>query len=94
MGSSEWPPAFDPLDLEIIERVCEAAWARVVARNRFRDEDKDDERQKALRVWLFALAGPAPVDFDILYDKVLTTIPESGRILPDSEPHGSPEVGP
>jgi hypothetical protein len=28
-------------------------------------------RQEALRKWIFALAGPGSVDFDVLYDKVL-----------------------
>jgi hypothetical protein len=32
MGSFRHPRVFDPLDLEIIDRVCEAAWAQLEAR--------------------------------------------------------------
>jgi hypothetical protein len=32
MGSFSHPRVFDPLDLEIIDRVCEAAWAQLEAR--------------------------------------------------------------
>jgi hypothetical protein len=35
---------FDPLDVEIIERVYEAAWARVET-DVFRDTAKDEERR-------------------------------------------------
>ena len=31
MGSFRHPRVFDPLDLEIIDRVCEAAWAQLEA---------------------------------------------------------------
>jgi hypothetical protein len=41
--------AFDPLDLEIIDRVYEVAWAHVEAREPDRDTARDGERQKALR---------------------------------------------
>jgi hypothetical protein len=49
MGSLKYPHVFDPLDLEIIDRVYEAAWARVEARNPFRNVDSDGERREALR---------------------------------------------
>ena len=35
------PRAFHPLDLEIMDRVYEAAWAALEARDPFRDTDKD-----------------------------------------------------
>ena len=44
MGSFKHPHAFDPLDLEIIDRVYEAAWAQVEARDPSRDRQKDGER--------------------------------------------------
>ena len=34
MGSFKHPHVFDPLDLEIIDHVYEAAWARVEANER------------------------------------------------------------
>ena len=36
MGSFRHPRVFDPLDLEISDRVCEAAWAQLEAREPFR----------------------------------------------------------
>ena len=75
MGSFRRPHAFDPLDLEIIDQVYEAIWAQIEGRYLRRDTSRDDERQKALRRWLFTLAA-SPVDFDTLYDKVLTSLPK------------------
>ena len=49
--------AFDPLDLEIIDRVYEAAWARVET-DIFRDIAKDDERKTALRQWASIRSKP------------------------------------
>jgi hypothetical protein len=57
MGSDKRPHAFNPLDLEIIDRVYEATWAQVEARYPCRKREHDETRQKALRRWLFALAG-------------------------------------
>jgi hypothetical protein len=45
MGSCNNARAFHPLDLEIIDRVYEAAWAALQARDPFGDPDKDGERQ-------------------------------------------------
>jgi len=36
MGSFRHPRVFDPLDLEISDRVCEVAWAQLEAREPFR----------------------------------------------------------
>ena len=74
MGSFRRPHAFDPLDLEIINQVYEATWAQIGTHYLRRDTSRDDERQKALRRWLFALAAGGPVDFDTLYDKVVTSL--------------------
>jgi hypothetical protein len=43
------PRAFDPLDLEIIDRVYEAASAQIEAREPHRDTERDGERQQVLR---------------------------------------------
>ena len=67
---------FHPIDLETIDWVFEAAWAQIIARDPFRNTEKDSERQAALRKRLFALAGPGWVDFDTLCDKVLASLPE------------------
>src|SRR5262245_55579260 len=67
---------FTPLDLEIIDRVYEAAWAQVEARQFFRDHEKDGERQDALRKFIMDLTGTSKLDFDTLYERVVTTLPE------------------
>ena len=58
MGSFERPRGFHPLDLEIMDRVYEAAWAQIEAHQPFRDRNEDGERQDVLRKQLFALATP------------------------------------
>jgi hypothetical protein len=73
---------FDPLDLEIIDRVYEAAWAHVEAREPDRDRARDGERQKALRKKIFGIAcvvGSGHVDFDTLTEVLLATIPERSK---------------
>jgi hypothetical protein len=72
---SAFKRVFAPLDLEIIDRVYEAAWAQIEAREPFRDKQKDGERQEALRKRIFAVAGSGNIDFDDLCDKVLATMP-------------------
>jgi hypothetical protein len=73
MGSFKRHRAFDPLDLEIIDRVYEAAWAQIEAREIDRDTEHDPGRQQRLRERIFAVAGIGPVEFDALYERVLQT---------------------
>jgi hypothetical protein len=73
MGSFHRRRAFDPLDLEIVDRIYEAAWAQIEAENANRDNQCVVERQQALREHIFAIAGSGPVDFDTLYQRVLDT---------------------
>jgi hypothetical protein len=73
MGSFKHPYAFDPLDLEIIDRVYEAAWAQIEAWECDRDTGRDPERQRKLREHIFAVAGMGPVEFDALYERVMQT---------------------
>jgi hypothetical protein len=95
MRSFRRSQVYDPLDLEVIDRVYEAAWARVEATNFNRDTSKDDERKRALRQWIFALANSHPVDFDALWDKLETSIPKGwASSPPGKKPPGSPpQVG-
>ena len=88
MGSFKRPRAFDALDLEIIDLVYEAVWAQIVARDPFRDTEKDSERQEALRRRLFVCIGLGTVDFDNLYDKVLASMPETW--ITSGDPRSSP----
>src|SRR6185312_11640360 len=74
MGSFKHSRAFDPLDLEIIDRVYEAAWAQVESCDPGRDREKDSKRQEALKQRIFALAWTGHVDFDKLCDKVLANL--------------------
>ena len=80
MGSLNRRPAFDPLELEIIDRVYNAAWAQILTRHPGRDIEKVKERQRALRRRLFMLADNGPVEFDTLRDRVLATMPETLRV--------------
>ena len=70
------PLVFDPLDLELIDRVYEVAWEHVKARDLFCDPSQDEERKQALRKMIFTLAPPGHVDFDTLCELVLLNIPE------------------
>jgi len=66
---------FDPLDLAIINRVYDAAWAQLEAREPFRDKGRDGERQDALRKLIMDDTGTTTIEFDALYDKVLADMP-------------------
>lgn len=77
MSSLKRSRVFDPLDLEIMDRVYEAAWARVEAEEPLRDTERDAERQQELRKTIFGLAGIGHVEFDDLCDSVLATIPHA-----------------
>jgi hypothetical protein len=92
MGSFKRPRVFTPLDLEVLDRVFEAAWEHVKSRDLFRDTSKDEERKQTLRRLLFVLAQPGKVDFDLLYDRLLTNIPEPWANLPVGK-HRRSEVG-
>jgi hypothetical protein len=74
MGSFQHPRVFDPLDLEIIDRVYEAAWAQIEARDPKRDTSKDCDRQEVLRKLVFACACSGRVDFDRLCESVIASL--------------------
>lgn len=73
--------AFDPLDLEIIDRVYEATWVAVVARNYSDSGATDAARQKNLRQRIFALVQSGGVQFDELYELVMSTY-DSPKVMP------------
>jgi hypothetical protein len=75
MGSLKSPHAFDPLDLEIIDRVYEAAWAQVEARRPF--SNTDSERREALRKYVMACAAEGKIEFDALYERVVAHMAKS-----------------
>jgi hypothetical protein len=75
MGSFKPPRAFNSQDLETIQWVYEAAWARIVLCDPTRDKMHDAELQAFLRKRVFAFAQSSPVDFDTLYDRVVASIP-------------------
>ena len=76
MGSFKHPRSFQPLELEIIDFVDEAAWAQLEARDPFRDRGHDWARQAVLRKQVMDSAGTSRVELDILYEKVLEAMPE------------------
>jgi hypothetical protein len=88
MGLYQHPHGFDPLDLEIIDRVYEAAWARLEAQEPFRDRVRDTARQETLRKLVFVYAHDAKggagnhVDFDALCEQVLECLESSCRAMP------------
>ena len=65
--------AFDPLDLEIIDRVYEAALAHLLVRFPDLNPEVEAKRQDNLRKRLFALAHAGKVDFDTLYNMVVSS---------------------
>ena len=77
MGSFNRSHAFDPLDLEIIDLGYEVASEQVCACEPASDSSEDEERQDFLRKRVFALAGDGGVDFDILLDRVLASLPKT-----------------
>jgi hypothetical protein len=86
MGSYKRPRVFDPLDLEIIDLVYEAALAQIAAREPLSDLSKDLERQEALKKLVFVLAKPGSVEFDDLLDKVLEHAPTNSSSQPPTRP--------
>ena len=64
MGSFKRPRVFHPLDLEIMDRVFDAAWAHLEAREPFRDRQKDGELQQVLRKLVFDSAGSDKINFE------------------------------
>ena len=69
MGSDK--RVFDPLDLEIIDLIYEAALVQITARDPLSDPIKEMERQDAVKRLVFAFAESGSVEFDDLLDKVL-----------------------
>ena len=74
MGAANPSRSFDSLDLEILDRVYEAAWAQVEARDLYADPAPRGAREAALREAVFLLADRHPVDFDALCDKVVASL--------------------
>ena len=74
MASANLRRTFDPLDLEILERVYEVACAYIEARDLYRDCAKDAEEEDVLRRTVFAIAASGPLDFDTLCEGVLASM--------------------
>jgi hypothetical protein len=85
MGSYKHPQVFGPLDLEIIDRVYDAAWAELEAREPFRDRERDDERRDELRKLIMDSTGTDEVEFDALYARVLANMPRKRSL--STPPH-------
>jgi hypothetical protein len=93
MGFCKQPRVFNPLDLEILDRVYEAAWAQFEAREPFRDREQDSQRKEELRKLVMDLADPHQLDFDTLLDRVLANMTETWIFFSKKRFSGSPEVG-
>ena len=77
MGSFKHLRAFQPLDLEILDRVYEAAWAALEASDPFRDRALDGQRGETLRKLIMESTETGRVDFDTLCGRVLASMPEN-----------------
>jgi hypothetical protein len=93
MSSYKRPRVFDPLDLEIIDLVYEAALAQIAAREPLSDPTKDLERQEALKKLVFVLAKRGSVEFDNLLDKVLDHARVSLTAPPTRQPSATEADG-
>jgi hypothetical protein len=82
MGSFKRPRVFDPLDLEILDLVYEAASAELAARHPLSNPEDESGRQEALKKLVFACAHSGSVEFDALLDKVL----EQSEVVRIAEP--------
>ena len=76
MGCLDRRQMFGPLDLEIIDRVYEAASAHFEARYLY-CEVPGDAQAETLRKAIFACAVSGRLDFDTLCDKVLAQLAEN-----------------
>ena len=85
MGSYKHPQVFGPLDLEIIDRVYDAAWAELEAREPFRDRNRDEERRGELRKLIMDSTGTSRVEFDALFERVMANMPEKRSFF--TRPH-------
>jgi hypothetical protein len=83
MGSFKHPRVFHPLDLEVIDLVYEAAWAKIEALDPFRDRERDEDLAKVLRKLVMdqTRTGTERIEFDTLYDKVLANL---DKVLADT----------
>ena len=63
---------FDQLDRAILDSVYEAAWVALAEVDPPFNSEKEAERQANLRQRLVALARPGAVEFDALYQRVLS----------------------
>jgi hypothetical protein len=76
VASFQHARAFDPLELELIERAYDAAWATLIARAPQRDPAKDAERKMALRKCVHVAIRSGEIDVEALRDRALATMPE------------------
>jgi hypothetical protein len=82
MGSFKHHRVFQPYELEIIDRVYEAAWARLNARHPFRKAQWDEERQEALRKIIMDQTGTDRVQYSALGEKVLSNLDQMWITFP------------
>jgi len=95
MGSFKNSGVFHPLDLEVIDCVYEAAWAKIEALEPFRDRQEDGQRKDALRKLVMDNADTHKVDFDALYERVVKALPEKWTIFTGefrTPSGGAPEI--
>jgi hypothetical protein len=78
-------PAFDPLDLEIIDLVYEAVCVHLASNYPDHGATPDEQWQPILRKRLFAIAEPGPVGFDALWERTVGNMTEYLVARPTSD---------
>ena len=73
-AETDWD-TLDRADQELLQQVFEDAWAVIQTRDPFRDLDRDEELQFALRQSLFALAAQGERDPRALRGLLLAEMP-------------------
>jgi hypothetical protein len=86
MGSFKHPRVFHPIDLEVIDLVYKASWAKMEALDPFRDRARDEDRAEALRILVMEQARTSTerIEFDTLYDKVLANLDKVLADMPET----------
>jgi hypothetical protein len=63
---------FDPLERAILDSVYEAAWVALAEVDPPNNREKEAERKANLRQRVVSVARPGAVEFDALYQRVLS----------------------
>ncbi len=66
---------FTPSQLQVIERACEAAWAKIATKYPDRDTEKDERLRARLRKKIFASVGDDSSGIDTVGERLIRNLP-------------------